>query len=199
MSVIDCSPVWCGRPSYMAASHATWPQGITTVAVRQCKPTDCIQFHIIACSHNKHTAHRATAQTAFLKNWYTWLVTCIIVWQMYIHGHKRSLLNVGGCKQSRLTVRKTVYFRTQVTFSYSEDRASFSWIFISTKQNYATLSVYMIFQPWLISNLTHKILICLYIMYLLKSSTSFEHYPAHLQEVYVVIVYICSLWYRHSL
>jgi len=33
----------------------------------------------------------------------------------------------------------------------------------------------------------------------LKSSTCFEHYPAHLQVVYVVIVYICSLWYRHSL
>jgi hypothetical protein len=27
----------------------------------------------------------------------------------------------------------------------------------------------------------------------------FRAYPAHLQEVYVVIVYICSLWYRHSL
>jgi len=33
---------------------------------------------------------------------------------------------------------------------------------------------------------------------LLKSSTCFEHYPAHLQDVYVVIVYICSFWYRHS-
>jgi len=41
----------------------------------------------------------------------------------------------------------------------------------------------------------------------LISSTCFEHYPAHLQDVYVVIVciyiyiyiyiYICSLWYRH--
>jgi len=29
-------------------------------------------------------------------------------------------------------------------------------------------------------------------------STCFEHYPAHLQEFYVVTVYICSLWYRHS-
>jgi len=67
MSAIDYSPVWCGRPSYMAASHATWPQGITTLAVRQCKPTDCIQFHIIACSHDRHTDHRATAQTALLK------------------------------------------------------------------------------------------------------------------------------------
>jgi len=38
----------------------------------------------------------------------------------------------------------------------------------------------------------------IYIIYILKSSTCFEPYPAHLQEVYVVIVYICSLWYRHS-
>jgi len=35
-----------------------------------------------------------------------------------------------------------------------------------------------------------KILIYLYIIYLLKSSTCFEHYPAHPQEVYVVIVYM---------
>jgi len=34
-----------------------------------------------------------------------------------------------------------------------------------------------------------KILIYLHIMHLLKSSTCFEHYPAYLQEVYVVIVY----------
>ena len=31
------------------------------------------------------------------------------------------------------------------------------------------------------------------IIYLLKSSTCFEHYPAHLQEVYVVIVYMQPL------
>ena len=44
----------------------------------------------------------------------------------------------------------------------------------------------------------HKILIYLHVIrFFLKSSTCFEHYPAHLQEVYVVI--ICSLWYRHSL
>ena len=30
-------------------------------------------------------------------------------------------------------------------------------------------------------------------MHLLKSSTCFEHYPAHLQEVYVVIVYMQPL------
>jgi hypothetical protein len=34
----------------------------------------------------------------------------------------------------------------------------------------------------------HKILIYLHIRHLLKSSKFFEHYPAHLQEVYVVIV-----------
>ena len=40
----------------------------------------------------------------------------------------------------------------------------------------------------------HKILIYLHIIHLLKSSTCFEHYPAHLQEVYVVTVYMqfCS-------
>jgi len=43
---------------------------------------------------------------------------------------------------------------------------------------------------WLscISNLMHKILIYLHIIHLLISSICFEHYPAHLQEVYVVIV-----------
>jgi len=45
----------------------------------------------------------------------------------------------------------------------------------------------------------HKILVYLHIIHLLKSTTCFEHYPAHLQEIYVVIAYICSLWYRHSL
>jgi len=39
----------------------------------------------------------------------------------------------------------------------------------------------------------HKILIYLYVIHLLKSSTRFEHYPAHLQEVYVVIVYMQHL------
>ena len=33
----------------------------------------------------------------------------------------------------------------------------------------------------------------LYIIHLLKSSTYFEHYPAHLQNVYVVIVYMQPL------
>jgi len=39
----------------------------------------------------------------------------------------------------------------------------------------------------------HKILVYLYIIYLLKSSTCFEHYPAHLQEVIVVIEYVQPL------
>jgi hypothetical protein len=38
--------------------------------------------------------------------------------------------------------------------------------------------------------LMHKILIYLHIIHLLKSSTCFEHYPDHLQEVYVVSVYL---------
>ena len=38
-----------------------------------------------------------------------------------------------------------------------------------------------------------QILIYLHIIHLLKSSTCFEHYPAHLQEVYVVIVYMQPL------
>ena len=45
----------------------------------------------------------------------------------------------------------------------------------------------------LISNLMHKILVYLHIIHLLNSSTCFEHYPAHLQEVYVVIVYMQPL------
>ena len=45
----------------------------------------------------------------------------------------------------------------------------------------------------LISNLMHKILIYLHIIHLLKSSTCFEHYPAHLPEVYVFIVYMQPL------
>ena len=48
-------------------------------------------------------------------------------------------------------------------------------------------------SPWLISNLMHKIRIYLYIIHLLKSSTCFEHYPAHLREVCVVTVYIQPL------
>jgi hypothetical protein len=38
-----------------------------------------------------------------------------------------------------------------------------------------------------------EILIYLHIIHLLKSSNCFEHYPAHLQEVYVVIVYMQPL------
>jgi len=35
--------------------------------------------------------------------------------------------------------------------------------------------------------------IYLHIIHLLKSSTCFEHYPAHLQEAYVIIVYMQPL------
>jgi len=49
------------------------------------------------------------------------------------------------------------------------------------------------YQPWLISNLMHKILIYLYIIHLLKCSICFEHYPVHLQEVYVVIIHMQPL------
>jgi hypothetical protein len=39
----------------------------------------------------------------------------------------------------------------------------------------------------------HRILIYVHIIHLLKSSTRFEHYPAYLQEIYVVIVYMQPL------
>ena len=45
----------------------------------------------------------------------------------------------------------------------------------------------------LIYNLMHKILVYLHIIHLLNSSACFEHYPAHLQEVYVVIVHMQPL------
>jgi hypothetical protein len=49
------------------------------------------------------------------------------------------------------------------------------------------------FLTWLITNLMHKIPIYLHIIHLLKSSTCFEHYPAYLQEVYIVTVYMQPL------
>ena len=49
------------------------------------------------------------------------------------------------------------------------------------------------FLPWLIRNLMGKILVYLRIIHSLKPSTCFEHYPAHLQEVNVVIVYMQPL------
>jgi len=39
----------------------------------------------------------------------------------------------------------------------------------------------------------HKILIYLHIIHLLESSTCFEHYPVHLQAVYVITVYMQPL------
>ena len=50
--------------------------------------------------------------------------------------------------------------------------------------------VVLLLSPYLISNLMNKILIYLRIIHLLKFSTCFEHYPAHLQEVCVVNVYM---------
>jgi hypothetical protein len=44
----------------------------------------------------------------------------------------------------------------------------------------------------------HKIPIYLHTIHLLKSSTCFEHYPAHLQEVYVIIVDMQPLVYSLS-
>jgi hypothetical protein len=44
-----------------------------------------------------------------------------------------------------------------------------------------------------ILQLDAQTLIYLHIIHLLKSFTYFEHYPAHLQEVYVVIVYMQRL------
>jgi hypothetical protein len=43
----------------------------------------------------------------------------------------------------------------------------------------------------------HKILIYLYIIQLLKSSTCFDHYATHLQEVFVVIVYNAYIYLGH--
>jgi hypothetical protein len=39
----------------------------------------------------------------------------------------------------------------------------------------------------------HKIYVYLHIIHLLKFSACFKHYPAHHQEVYVIIVYIQPL------
>jgi len=44
----------------------------------------------------------------------------------------------------------------------------------------------------MISNLMHKILNYLIMIHSLKSSTCFEHYPAHLQEIHIIIVYRVS-------
>ena len=54
-------------------------------------------------------------------------------------------------------------------------------IYLTASENRLRLTenVYWIYSnvcfPWLISNLMHKILIYLYIIHLLKSSTCFEH------------------------
>jgi len=78
-----------------------------------------------------------------------------------------------------VSTSKLVRFGEPYTPASDVSRQSqFAWVFIS---------------PCLISNLLHKILIYLYTIHLLKSFTCFEHYPAHPQEVYVVIVYMQPL------
>jgi len=47
--------------------------------------------------------------------------------------------------------------------------------------------------PWLISSLMHKTPTYSHIIHLLKSSTCFEHYRTHLQEIHVAIVYMQPL------
>jgi len=63
------------------------------------------------------------------------------------------------------------------------------WWVVVPPETCSSVSRWNKLSPWLISNLMHKILIYLYIIHLLKSFTCFEHYPDHLQEVYVVILY----------
>jgi len=48
-------------------------------------------------------------------------------------------------------------------------------------------SITLVWSP----NWCTKFLFIFYVIHLLKSSTCFKHYPAHLQEVHVVIVYRC--------
>jgi hypothetical protein len=62
-----------------------------------------------------------------------------------------------------------------------------------TSEMYSSGMSILYIQSWLISKLMHKILIYLYIIHFLKSYTCFEHCPAYLQEVYVVIVYMQPL------
>ena len=75
--------------------------------------------------------------------------------------------------------------------NYQSKRITFekTWFLVSVSVRTSTL----VMKPWFISNLMQKILIYLHIIHLLKSSTCFEHYCAHLQEVYVVIVYVQPL------
>ena len=79
-------------------------------------------------------------------------------------------------------------FRSKMTPNTVRDTFSKQFVFI-LMTGWPCIVVYL----WLIYNLMHKILTYLHIIHLLKSSTCFEHCPAHLQEVYVVIVYMQPL------
>ena len=113
----------------------------------------------------------------------------------------------GTTQPTSVTSQKTYIVTSGITRNnkmcvrYLQNRGSKSFRHKSTVQpwTHAHRCTTIQHNLGLISNLMHKILVYLHIIYLLKSSTCFEHYPAHLQEVYVVTVYICSLWYRHCL
>ena len=81
----------------------------------------------------------------------------------------------------------------QLTESYSDQYLEQKCVRINPLMKGATINCSISYKSWLISNLMHKIIIYLHILHLLKSSTCFEHYPAHIQEVYVVIVYMQPL------
>ena len=65
-------------------------------------------------------------------------------------------------------------------------------VWVSERAQLERFELYLV-NFFFISNLMHKLLVYLHIIHLLKSCTCFEHYPTHLQEVYVVIVYMQSL------
>jgi len=94
-----------------------------------------------------------------------------------------STILVSTLSDKRHDFRRKCYWRQYVCFDFPYN---FVW-------NLMTGCPCVIVQPWLISILMHKILVYLHIKHLLKSSTCFEHYPAHIQEVYVVIVYVQPL------
>jgi hypothetical protein len=101
----------------------------------------------------------------------------------------------GPVQASKCIAVPSIYFILNFEVMYFN-----AWVW-STQSDHvaytaATNVIYYVFMtgwPRIISNLMHKILIYLHTIHLLKSSTSFEHYPAHLQEVYVIIVYMQPL------
>jgi hypothetical protein len=96
------------------------------------------------------------------------------------------------CSRSRQSKvhDETSYYVSLTTYRFSTDQL-LMWF----QCNYKNTSWWLVnHASWynleLISNLMHKILVYLHIIHLLNSSTCFEHYPAHLQEVCIVIVYM---------